>query len=138
MNNMMFRIRQALVRFFAGRRGMDQFGMALYAGGLVLYIVSIILRWGFLNLLSTVLWFYGIFRMLSRNIMKRERENQWFLTWFTPLQIKAKQAYTRFKNRKIYKYFRCPKCRSWIKLPRNIGEKTVTCGKCGHSFKKKA
>ena len=35
-------------------------------------------------------------------------------------------------------YYRCPQCRAWLRLPRNIGEKTVTCGKCGATFKKKA
>ena len=50
----------------------------------------------------------------------------------------ARQAHTRFKNRKVYLYYRCPQCRAWLRLPRNIGEKTVTCGKCGATFKKKA
>ena len=42
------------------------------------------------------------------------------------------------KNIKQYKYFTCPKCKSRLKLPRGVGEVTVTCGKCGEKIKKKA
>ncbi|MBR7041055.1 MAG: hypothetical protein IKI24_04350, partial [Clostridia bacterium] len=68
----------------------------------------------------------------------REKENRWFLGWFTPLRTKIKNAKVRFKNRHVYLYYRCPKCRAWLKLPRHIGEKTVTCSACGATFKKKA
>jgi len=134
----MYRFRQALQRFFYGRRGMDQLGIAIYVGGLVLYIVSLIFQLGILNLVSTALWFYGIFRMFSRNITKRNQENVWFLNLYNPKKAAVRQAVNRFKNRRVYLYFRCPKCHSWLKLPRNIGEKTVTCGKCGEKIRKKA
>jgi transcription elongation factor Elf1 len=39
---------------------------------------------------------------------------------------------------KKYKYFKCPECKSWLRLPRGVGEVTVTCGKCRHAFKQKA
>ena len=138
----MYRIRQALTRFMAGRRGMDELGIALYAVGFALYIIALffgstvvgsILRW-----LYMILWIYGIFRMLSRNLYKRAKENEKFLGFYRPFRTSLMQAKTRFKNRKIYKYYRCPKCKSWLKLPRHVGEKTVTCGKCGETFKKKA
>ena len=48
------------------------------------------------------------------------------------------QARVRFKNRKEYKYFRCPKCHAWLKLKRGSGEGTLTRGKCKHAFKAKA
>lgn len=134
----MNKFKLALARFFMGRRGMDQLGMAIYITGLVLYILSLILQAGLINLLAFVLWAYGIFRMFSKNLYKREAENRAFLNWFNPIKRKVMQAVTRFKNRRVYKYFRCPKCHSWLKLPRGVGEKTITCGKCGESFKKKA
>lgn len=134
----MQKFKLALARFFYGRRGMDQLGMFIYFAGLILYILSLILNWGLLNLISVAMWIYGLFRMFSKNLYKREAENRAFLNWFNPIKRNAQQAITRFKNRKVYKYFRCPKCKSWIKMPRGIGEKTVTCGKCGESFRKKA
>ena len=127
-----------LYRFMAGRRGMDQFGMALYVTGLVLYILALFTRFGILNLLSLAMWIYAIYRAFSRNLARREKENRWFLAKYQPLKRRVSQAWVRFKNRKVYKYYRCPKCKSWLKLPRHVGEKTVTCGKCGATFTKKA
>jgi LSD1 subclass zinc finger protein len=131
-------IRNWLYRFFSGRRGVDQLTMALLVLSIVLSLLSSMLRLGILSTLSMASWIYGLFRMLSKNIPAREKENAWFLSKYTPVASNVKQARVRFKNRKIYLYYRCPNCRAWLKLPRNIGEKTVTCGKCQATFKKKA
>ena len=132
----MGRFQAALYRFFSGRRGPDQ--LAVIIAALVLSVLASILGWSLLSLLSLVIWAWALYRMLSRNIPAREKENAWFLKWYSPLVAQARQAHTRFKNRKVYLYYRCPQCRAWLRLPRNIGEKTVTCGKCGATFKKKA
>ncbi len=130
--------KNALYRFFSGRRGLDQLSTALLILSIVFSLLSPIFRLGILSILSTVAWVWGLYRMLSKNIPAREKENQWFLSKYTPVQSNIKQAHVRFKNRKVYLYYRCPNCRAWLKLPRNIGEKTVTCGKCQATFKKKA
>ena len=130
--------RNALYRFFYGRRGMDQLSMALLIASLIASLLASMLGIALLSLASTGLWAYALFRMLSKNIAAREKENRWFLSKYSPVASSFKQAKVRFKNRKIYLYYRCPNCRAWLKLPRNIGEKTVTCGKCSATFKKKA
>lgn len=130
--------REGFARFFMGRRGADQLGMALLLLSLVMSIISSIFGIFLLSILSTVLWIYVLFRMFSKNIPAREKENRWFMSKYMPIVSSMRQAKVRFKNRKIYLYYKCPNCRVWLKLPRNIGEKTVTCGKCGATFKKKA
>ncbi len=130
--------RNALIRFFSGRRGMDQLNVFLLVFSIVLSLLSSIFRLGILSTLSMAAWVYALFRMLSKNIPAREKENRWFLSKYTPVASNMKQAKVRFRNRKIYLYYRCPNCRAWLKLPRNIGEKTVTCGKCQATFRKKA
>ncbi len=134
----MSRFRMAMTRFMAGRRGLDQLSAALYALGLLLYILAIITGSSVLQILYLACLGYGLFRGLSRNIAARERENRWFLGKSLPLLTKFRQARVRFKNRRVYLYYRCPQCKSWLKLPRNVGEKHVTCGHCGASFDKKA
>ena len=131
-------IKNALYRFFAGRRGLDQLSTALLVVSIIFSLLASIFRLGILSTLSMASWVYGLFRMLSKIIPAREKENAWFLSKYTPAASNVKQAKVRFKNRKIYLYYRCPNCRAWLKLPRNIGEKTVTCGKCQATFKKKA
>jgi LSD1 subclass zinc finger protein len=47
-------------------------------------------------------------------------------------------GFARSQNRKNYAYFRCPGCRSWLKLPRGAGKVTITCLKCGRQTNKTA
>ena len=50
----------------------------------------------------------------------------------------VRQFIVRLKNIRKYKYFKCPQCHARLRLPRKVGEVTVTCGKCRHAFKQKA
>lgn len=129
--------RQRLSRFMYGRRGMDELGIAIYVLGLVVWVIGLFVG-GYLSLLYLALWIYGLYRSFSRNLPRRQKENDWFLGWYRPIARKFAQAKNRFKNRKIYLYYHCPNCKCWLKLPRHIGEKTVTCGQCGATFQKKA
>ena len=54
------------------------------------------------------------------------------------MRTRLSQARVRFQKRKEFKYFKCPQCKSILRLPRGVGEVTVTCGKCRHSFTHKA
>ncbi len=132
------RIKQALRNLMVGRHGVDQLSVALVWVGLGLYIIAAVLNIGVLSLLSMVLYGYTVFRMFSRNEEKRAAENRRYLTLKNKLFTSGKQARTRFKNRKQYKYFRCPNCKAWLRLPRGAGVVTVTCGRCHNSFTQKA
>lgn len=132
------KIKMGLAKFFAGRNGVDALGWALFVLILILNLSFSFTRLAILYYLGMAGWIYMIFRMLSRNIDKRRRENDWFLSRYTPVKTSLYQARVRFKNRKIYLYYRCPQCKAWLKMPRHIGEKHVTCGKCGAQFTKKA
>ncbi len=134
----MGRFQNSMVRFFSGRRGTDQLGMALLLTSVSLSLISMIFNLQYLSFITFAMWAWALFRMLSKNIQKRERENQWFVSKYAPVATSVKQARARFKNRKIYLYYRCPQCKAWLKLPRHIGLKTVTCGKCGATFQKEA
>ena len=111
------KIKFTLARFMQGRYGSDALGRFLVWAALILYV---------------------LFRMFSRNTARRTAENAWFWNKTAKLRTAFSQARVRFKNRKEYKYFRCPKCHAWLKLKRGSGEGTLTCGKCKHAFKAKA
>ena len=44
----------------------------------------------------------------------------------------------RFKQRKDYHYYRCPKCGQQLRVPRGRGKISITCPKCGNQFIKKS
>ncbi len=142
------RFKQALRSFMEGRNGADHLSMALLWLGLISYLlgsilgavnVAVVSLLGFLlSILGLAAYILCIFRIFSRNRDKRAAENRRYLNWSQKRRTAMKQARMRFKNRKKYKYFRCPGCRAWLRLPRGTGMVTVTCSRCHNSFTQKS
>ncbi|MCE5343516.1 MAG: hypothetical protein LLF96_08050 [Eubacteriales bacterium] len=132
------KIKQTFRNFMAGRNGVDPLSVTLVWGGLIVYVLSAIFSSALLGLLSLVVYGYTIFRIFSRNGSKRADENRRYLAFKSKITTTFRQAQTRHKNRKQYKYFRCPNCKAWLKLPRKAGVVTVTCGRCHNNFTQKA
>lgn len=132
------RIRDGLTRMMIGRHGADELSFALLIAGLLLSMLGNLTRLALLDLLGMAAYIYGIYRMFSRQHEKRLAENRKYLQFFGGFANGIRQFGVRMKNRNSYKYFKCPQCHARLRLPRNVGEVTVTCGQCKHSFKKKA
>ena len=132
------KIKEAVRKFMTGRHGADEFSLALLIGGLVISILGSLLRFGLLSLVSLAMYVYALYRMLSRDHNARYLENQKYLTFWSGFSGNARQFIARMKNMRKYKYFKCPQCHARLRLPRKVGEVTVTCGKCHHAFKQKA
>lgn len=132
------KLRAGLQRLMTGRHGADEMSLALLIAGLVLSIFGSLTRLGWLSILSLALYIYAIFRMFSRDHQKRYAENQKYLSIVHGSSGSVRQFFVRLKNIRKYKYFKCPECHSRLRLPRKVGEVTVTCGKCHHAFKQKA
>ena len=127
-----------LQKFMTGRAGIDQLGIALIYAVIVLNILSLLPFLRLLHFVALALMIFALYRILSKNRERRWKENQWWMDKSAPYMTKLKQALVRFGNRKKYVYFSCPECHAKLRLPRGVGEVTVTCGSCKHSFKKKA
>ena len=132
------RIKMALMRFMQGRNGVDNLGYPALWGGLILLIVNMFLGSLLLSLIGNVMYFYALFRMLSRNVQKRQAENSRYVHFMNNWQKEVKQFFLRLKGTKEYKYFRCPSCKNRRRLRRGGGEKHITCPVCKHQFDQKA
>ena len=132
------KIKSGVQKFMTGRHGADELGLALLIFGLIASIVSSFTGTALLSLLGMIAYIWSMFRMLSRNNEKRYAENQKYLDMQKNFLSNFRQFCVRLRNSKQYKYFKCPQCHARLRLPRKVGEVTVTCGKCKHSFKKKA
>lgn len=130
------RLGESFRRFLYGRYGSDQLNLALLIAAVVLSLLSGILSLllpytagVYTNLLLSAAMYallaIALFRMLSRNIYRRQRENRRFRNLWTRL--------TDRKNR----YFRCPKCRQTVRVPRRRGKINIRCPKCGERFIRK-
>ncbi|MBO7663523.1 MAG: hypothetical protein J6U01_09145 [Clostridia bacterium] len=134
----MQKIREGLSRFMEGRYGADQLGMCTLITGLVLSLIASFARVPLLSFLGLALYVVTLFRMLSRNKEARQKENRRYLVIMGDIPVKCRQALKRLKNRKDYKYFKCPNCKVLLRLKRGCGEKEITCVRCGHKFSQKA
>ncbi|HIS93291.1 MAG TPA: hypothetical protein IAA84_09775 [Candidatus Alectryocaccomicrobium excrementavium] len=132
------KFKEGFRRFMAGRYGADSLSQAIIIAGLVLFLLAAFTRFGLFSILAMALYIWAIFRMYSRNGEKRSQENARYMAATRKLRTSVNQARTRLKNRKKYRYFRCPNCHARLRLPRGVGEVTVNCGQCKHSFRKKA
>lgn len=132
------KIKAALAKFIQGRHGTDNLGMFTLVTGLVLSLVSMFTGSGILSAIGLLLYIVTLFRMFSRNNEKRQAENRKYIDLTGGWKTKFQQWKNRMKNRKTYKYFKCPKCKAMLRLTRGCGEKDVTCPRCQNQFKQKA
>lgn len=128
-------------RFMSGRYGGDAFSNFLSLAALVVVVLGLFVPGLFGMLLGWLGWavlIYSYYRIFSRNIPRRAAENRWFLAQRYAVQQRFAGARTRFAQRKVYRYFRCPRCRQQLRVPRGRGRISITCPKCGTSFIKKS
>ena len=140
---MMYKIRCAIARFMYGRNGADQMWRALFWVYLALCILRAILvsvtksaalSW-VLDVLTTAMAVYLLFRIFSKNLPKRREENQKFLNWSWKLRSNAAGAKARRAD-KDHKYFTC-KCGAICRVPVGKGKIVITCPKCGAKIEAK-
>jgi len=132
------RMRQALARFMIGRHGADNLGMFTLLTGLVCSLLGSFTHVGILSVIGLALYIITLFRMFSRNHEKRVAENRKYIELTSGWKTKIRQFTRRMKNRRDYRYFKCPNCKVLLRMKRGSGEKDITCVRCGHQFRQKS
>ena len=130
-------MRQRFARFMAGRNGNDQLNNFLLVVDVVLLLLSSIFSKSFgryLYAFVLVLLIYIYFRMFSKNLTRRREENGKFMRWRYKAEGDLKLRRERWIQRKDYKFFTCPNCKTNLRVPRGHGKIKIVCRKCGTSF----
>ena len=134
MKSFLMRMLEKLRTFFYGRNGFDDLAKLSLVLSLVAFLICGFWPRGFvktiLYILSYAILFYGYFRIFSKNIYKRVAENKKYLG-------AVKMAKVRWQQRKTHKFFRCPKCKTWLRVPKGRKKITITCVKCATKFDKR-
>lgn len=127
-----------------GRYGQDELNRVLSIAGLVVLVISIVVL-RFVPILSNVLWIIAIalivicyYRMFSRDIARRSAENQKFLNFRYSLAVKKQRKAEMAAQSKDFKFFKCPKCGVYNRIPKGKGKIEITCPKCGEKFIRKS
>mgnify|MGYP000188373379 CR=1 FL=1 len=123
-----------LAGFMYGRYGMDEFSQFLFAFYLILALFNLFIRSNIINILIYVIILVMFFRVFSRNIYKRQNENQKFLKLWKPVKAKTSLTFRRIKEIKTKRYRKCPHCKSVLRLPRKKGKHKVDCPRCHREF----
>lgn len=131
------RVKQRFRQFMQGRYGLDQ----LYVGMLVLYFILLFFsRWFMPELMTglmTLVIILAVFRMFSKNIVVRQRENAVYLRVVNGMKHTGKKLLQRIKDIPTKRYRKCPNCAVTLRLPRKRGRHKTTCPKCQTSFEVK-
>lgn len=128
------RFREKLVRFMAGRYGGDRLNNFLLAAVMLIIAVNIFVNSLVVSVIYILLWGWSIFRMMSRNIYKRQAENAKFLKFWNPVKGHFKLMKNKWRDRRTHVYKKCPQCKAVLRLPKQKGNHTVKCPKCGSRF----
>lgn len=121
----------------AGRNGNDQLNIFLLVADVVLLIIASFFKGAagkVLHILVFAVLGYVYFRMLSRNVYRRAEENGKFIRLKYRFSAWFRVRYERWVQRKDYKFFTCPSCKTTLRVPRGHGKIKIVCRKCGNSF----
>ncbi len=141
-----------------GRNGVDAFGRFINISGLAFLLTALVFT--FLSIaffrhamtgpaavfeilhyvfygIGAVLMGYWLFRVFSRRVAKRQAENTRYLYIRQKLRRRSDALKQQWRDRKTYRYFKCPKCKQRMRAPRNKGKIRVTCRNCQNIFETK-
>ena len=134
-------MKEKFANFMSGRRGMDELSRFLYGLTLLFLILSLLIpgvmaRFVFL-LLAILAMALTFWRCLSKKLNVRWKENERYLEKTQPFREWAHLRRDMWKQRREYKFFKCPSCKSVMRVPKGKGKIRIVCRKCGTAFEKK-
>ena len=135
-------MKNKLLKFMSGRYGIDQLYRFLLLNAVVCILISTLLSdhssAGVLfNIAAFALLAWAVFRIFSRNIEKRYLENLHYMEQVSAMQRKIHMRKVMHHQRKNFKFFVCPTCKTNLRVPKGKGKVNITCCKCGNRFQGK-
>ena len=112
--------------FMRGRYGADELCAVTVIFALVLQLIVSVFDVWWLSLIPLLPIAWTLFRIFSRNIPARSREN----AVIKNVAVFFRLQKNKWRDRKTHVYFKCISCRTTLRLPKGKGELSVTCPKC--------
>lgn len=135
-------MRNRLSRFFVGRNGFDHLARFCSLVSFILLILSMFTKG--VPHLSNIFWTLGLFGLLycyfrafSRNIYKRQGENTRYLQLRSKLNHFFSSHRSMWRQRRDFCFFKCPVCKTILRVPKGKGKIRIVCRKCGCAFERK-
>lgn len=137
------RMRERIARFMYGRYGFgygagDKLNYFLLVVYMILSVVNVFVSNRAVSYAITLLGSLTLvaifFRMFSKNIYKRQAENNKFIRIWNKIKSFFKLNFIKIKEIKTHRYKKCPSCRAQLRLPRKTGHHSVVCPACKKRF----
>ena len=132
------RMKERLQRFMLGRYGFDELSKVYLGVTIALMVISMFADSWLLYLFSLGLLVYSYYRAFSKNISKRQSENQKYRNFRYQQMVKWNNFKNRQAQKKIYRFFKCPQCKQRVRVPKGRGKICITCPKCKIEFIKRS
>lgn len=117
-----------------GRYGVDQLYKALFGVMLVFLLTNVFLQSSVLDGLVWAILLLASYRVFSKNIYKRQRENTQYLQLEKKIRKEFKLINQRVKLVQTHRFRKCPKCHQVLRLKRKPGKHNTLCPKCQTAF----
>ena len=130
-------MRTRLNMFMLGRNGVDFLNKHLFRIAAIIAGLNLL----FLGRIGSVPFLiagYALFRTLSRNLPMRQADDMVAREKYDRAKEKISGALHRAKQSRDFRFFSCPGCSSYLRVPRGKGRIQVTCPRCGNRFDRKS
>ena len=124
-------------RFMQGRHGYDRYGRFLLVAGLVIGLCGSVFRILWLSFAGDLILFYEMYRMFSKNLVKRGIENDHYMHMTMMLKHRYLAVKRRFHDHANH-YYVCPQCGQIVRIPKGHGRITITCPNCHWEFERRS
>lgn len=125
---------ERMAQFMYGRNAMDSLNKFIFWVYIALLILNIIIKSFVLSYFELLLVIVYLFRFMSKNIWKRQKENRVYLNIQNKVIGWIKLQRNKWTDRKTKVYRRCPNCKKTLRLPKKKGVHGVDCPCCHHNF----
>ena len=126
--------RERMAEFMVGRYGIDRLYHFLLAICFILIVINLFANSLIISILESALFIYTIYRVMSRNIYKRQQENEKFIKIIDKPKKLINLQKCKKRDKKTHVYKKCPSCKNNLRLPKEKGKHTVVCPCCKHRF----
>ena len=125
------KIKNKIIKFMSGRYGVDELYKFLFILYIITLLINIFLNSSVIEIIGLILVLIIFYRVFSKNISKRYKENKEYLK----IKDKILKPFKNIKRNirdKEHIYKQCPKCKTTLKLPvpYERGIKHTNCPKC--------
>ncbi len=125
--------------FLQGRYGNDALNFFLIILGCIttlLLTLFVPAKFYPVRSLGSLIYLVALFRALSTNFPKRQKENAKFLEISEPWRKYLYKKFNQYRD-KEHRYYNCPGCHRTLRVPAGRGKINITCPHCGRHFKKR-